>query len=86
MGDTAALNLGTVARIGTQMASARAFLKFGLHTHLKQLSALRFVHEHGIIHRDVKTSNVLLCPTDLTRVRLIDFGISKPFLQSSPLH
>lgn len=42
------------------------------------LEALRFVHEHGWVHRDVKPANVLLEPTGSGTpvARLADFGIA----------
>ncbi|MFB4313214.1 serine/threonine-protein kinase [Actinomadura sp. 21ATH] len=42
---------------------------------LQMLGALRHAHEKGILHRDVKPSNVLI--TDAGRVVLTDFGIAQ---------
>ena len=39
-------------------------------------SALAYVHEHRVVHRDVKPDNVLITPDG--RVKLADFGISAP--------
>jgi serine/threonine-protein kinase len=39
-------------------------------------AALAHAHEHGVIHRDLKASNVFVC-RDQARVVLLDFGVAK---------
>jgi hypothetical protein len=45
------------------------------------LSALSYLHQHKIIHRDVKAENVLVC--DGLVCKLSDFGVSKQQMESS---
>jgi len=44
------------------------------------LNILMKIHDNGFIHRDIKPENFLLTLSKPTKVVLIDFGISKPYL------
>jgi serine/threonine protein kinase len=48
---------------------------------LPALSALNQAHQSGMVHRDIKPGNIMLCRTDsgAETVKLVDFGIAKVF-------
>lgn len=49
---------------------------------LQLVMALKYVHEHGILHRDIKSANIFLCSNGL--VKLGDFGMSHIFATPPP--
>ena len=44
---------------------------------VQMLEGLAHAHARGIVHRDVKPSNVLLADSDRVSVRLLDFGLAR---------
>ncbi len=52
--------------------------------YIQQISeALTVVHNNGLLHRDVKPTNIMLRPGDFKAV-LIDFGIAREFIPNFP--
>ena len=64
------VNLRAVLRESGPLPPAEAFA-----LSLQVAKGLQAIHEVGIIHRDLKTSNIML--DESGRVRLMDFGIAK---------
>lgn len=48
------------------------------------LSGVEYLHQHGIVHRDLKLENILLS-ADKTRLVIADFGLSGFVLDDKPL-
>ena len=59
---------------GASTPDASSFLVTTKSLVYQTLSALAFIHAHGIAHRDVKPQNLLLTPDGC--VKLIDFGVA----------
>lgn len=45
------------------------------------LSAIQYLHDHGVVHRDLKFENVMFeSSSEDAQIKVIDFGLSKKFL------
>jgi len=55
---------------------AEALLRYGIQI----ADALAYAHERGIIHRDLKSANVMITPEE--RVKVLDFGLAKRLEES----
>jgi serine/threonine protein kinase len=53
---------------------------------IEAITIIEFVHDKGIINRDIKPDNFLLSNTDNNRLYLIDFGLSKFYLTPDKNH
>jgi calcium-dependent protein kinase len=50
-------------------------------SHLSLCCARSYLHEHGIVHRDLKFENIMFeDESEDADIKLIDFGLSKKFM------
>jgi hypothetical protein len=61
------------------LARGRFDARRAVHIALQLLEALAYFHEHHVIHRDLKSENVMLTESSATKdfVKVLDFGMAK---------
>ena len=57
------------------LARGRLPLETGLHYARQALSALGYAHAHGVVHRDIAPSNMIVAPDGV--LKLTDFGLAR---------
>lgn len=63
--------------LDTRLARGRLSVTDGCSVIERAGSALAHVHARGVLHRDVKPSNVFLVDRDPTRAKLLDLGVAR---------
>ena len=60
------------------LSKKKHFPEFSAAKILHQIcSAVKYLHERGIVHRDIKTENIIV--DSYCNAKLIDFGLAKKF-------
>jgi eukaryotic-like serine/threonine-protein kinase len=59
----------------TRMKDGKISVPEAVHIAEQVAEGLGYAHEHGVVHRDVKPSNIMLLPHD--KVKIMDFGIAR---------
>ena len=44
------------------------------------------VHEKGVVHRDLKPENILIGKDDINKIYLVDYGVSKIYIDHHKKH
>lgn len=84
-GATEEYNYMVLPLFGDSLVSKTFSLTDSLKVGQNMLKILRFIHEKGFIHRDVKPDNFVLSH-DNTDIYIIDFGLCKRYIDNEDRH
>ena len=66
--------------LSTKLRSGPIAPELVVHYGLQLAEALAHAHQHNVIHRDLKSSNIMITPEN--RVKIMDFGLAKQLEQA----
>lgn len=68
--------------LDTYMERLKKFsLKTTCNLGMQMIQRIQYIHEKGILHRDIKPDNFLMGKEDVNLLYIIDFGLSKNFVE-----
>lgn len=78
--------LGKSLEYYKEQCGGKLSLKCVLLIGIKLLERIKTIHQSGIIHRDIKPENILFGIDDESKLFLIDFGLSKTYIDTRSNH
>lgn len=70
----------SLTAVMSKMAGKTLSMSTVLRVGIEVIRALREIHAMGVVHRDVKPSNILVRPSRARPIAIIDFGLSRRYL------